>query len=162
MAKRYEYNTENERLKFIASANEQGLKIAEIPEEKFFYVLEPWEEWNGAEIEDKSDEYVIALKARKIEALHAFISGKIAERIYSEYGVSLNFDEPLTVNKILGLVLQSGMTLEEIYGKTQTVYVEFTNVFSVLKAQIDALSTILELNEYDIEAHYDEIIVNTF
>ena len=162
MAKRYEYNTENERLEFIASANEQGLKIAEIPEEKFFYVLESWEEWNGAEIEDKSSEYIVTLKARKIEALHAFISKEISERIYSEYGVSLNFDKPLTVNIILGLVLQSGMTLEEIFGKTQAIYVEFTNVFSVLKAQIDALSTIPELNEYDIEAHYDEIIVNTF
>ena len=64
------------------------------------------------------------------------------------------------MNKILGLVLQSGMTLEEIFGKTQAIYVEFTNIFSVLQAQINALSTIQELNEYDIESHYKEIIVN--
>lgn len=160
MASKHNYNTEIERLEFIASANEQGLKIAEIPDEHYFYVLEPWEEWNGAEIEDKSPEYIVTLKARKIEALHAFISEKITERIYTEYGVRLNFDEPLTVNKILGLVLQSGMTLEEIFGKTQAIYVEFTNIFSVLQAQINVLSTIQELDEYDIESHYKEIIVN--
>ena len=160
MASKHNYNTEIERLEFIASANEQGLKIAEVPEEYYFYILELWEEWNGAEIEDKSSEYIVTLKVRKIEALHAFISEKIAERINSEYGVRLNFDEPLTVNKILGLVLQSGMTLEEIFGKTQAIYVEFTNIFSVLQAQINALSTIQELNEYDIESHYNEIIVN--
>ena len=162
MASKHNYNTENERLEFIGFANEQGLKIAEIPDEHYFYVLEPWEEWNGAEIVDRSSEYVVYLKERKIEALHAFISGKITERIYSEYGVRLNFDEPLTVNKILSLVLQSEMSLEEIFGKTQAIYVEFTNIFSVLQAQINALSTIQELNEYDIESHYNEIIVNTF
>ena len=158
MAERYDYNIESERLDFIASANERGLRIAEVPWKHFFHILEPWEEWDGSKVVDNTEAYTAALKTRKLAELDAFMAGVVEAEIEEKYGVDLDFSAPLTVSRMMSLVMNSGMTINEIFAITRQCYEQVAEVYEILKGQFVALSTIAEIDGYDIEEHYRELV----